>query len=71
MPRGNRHVHRELYKNRKAFEAHSDVCEWPKGCDRPARWYYTTVTGRYSLCDRHTPTQYRTDPITANVQEGA
>jgi len=63
MGRGNRHVHREVHKNRLAFEAHSDVCEWPKGCTQPARWYYTTVRGRYSLCDQHTPVIYRTDAI--------
>lgn len=76
MSRGNRHVHRELHKNRLAFEAHSDVCEWDrvcldprlaKPCLEPSRWYHTTITGRYSLCDHHTPTAYRTDPIPAAV----
>jgi hypothetical protein len=65
MSTGNRHVHRELQKNRLAFEAHSDTCEWPKGCAEPSVWYYTTVTGRYSLCATHCPTEYRTHPIAA------
>lgn len=60
---GNRHVHRELHKNRRAFGAHSDVCEWPNGCDAPALWYYTSVRGRFSLCDAHCPVEYRTEPI--------
>ena len=60
---GNRHVHRALHRNRLAFEAHSDACEWPKGCTAPSRWYYTTISGRFSLCDAHCPVEYRTDPI--------
>lgn len=68
MRRGNRHVHRATYAVRKAFGAHSDHCEWPEGCGRAARWYYTSVRGRWSLCDRHTPTQYRTDPIDAAMR---
>lgn len=63
MSTGNRHVHRAIHRNRLAFEAHSDSCEWPSGCENPSRWYYTSVTGRFSLCDTHCPTDYRTDPI--------
>jgi len=63
---GNRHVHRELHKNRLAFGAHSDVCEWPMGCDAASRWYYTTAAGRYSLCNQHTPVEFRTTPIEQN-----
>ena len=65
MSRGNRHVHRELHKNRLAFEAHSDTCEWVHGCANQSKWYYTTVARRWSLCDQHCPLEYRTDPIPA------
>lgn len=63
MSRGNYHAWGAVANVRKAFAAHSDTCEWPKGCDRPSRWYHTTITGRWSVCDKHCPVAYRTHPI--------
>lgn len=69
MSRGNRHVHRALHRNVLAFQAHSDTCEWPKGCEAKARWYHTTVSGRWSVCDKHCPEEYRTDRIPPTLAE--
>lgn len=45
-----------------AFVAHSDTCEWTD-CNNLSAFYYTSVSGRYSLCSAHCPKEFRTDPI--------
>jgi hypothetical protein len=69
MRRGNSKVWGALANNRKAFEAHSDTCEWPNGCANAARWYYTSISGRWSVCDEHCPAEFRTDPIRSRQGE--
>lgn len=64
MSRRMSNLWRAVAGNRRRYERPVPaICDWPQGCDQPPAYYNYTITGAWYTCPRHTPLEFRDQPI--------